>query len=56
MTRQDPNDRPTAAEALAEFETIASLISRRKLGARIWRDKDTLSERFNRFIYRTPAL
>ena len=53
MSRREPNDRPTATEALAEFETVISSISRRKLHARIWRTEDTLAERLFRFVHDT---
>jgi len=56
MTSTNPNDRPSATEALAEFEAVASSLDRRKLRSRIWRYKDTFSERLSRFIYRIPAL
>jgi hypothetical protein len=50
MTRTNPNDRPTATEALAELETVVSSISQRKLHSRIWRTEDTTIQRFGRFI------
>src|SRR6202050_5108231 len=56
MSRPDPNDCPMATEALAEFESVVSSISRRKLRARIWRTEDTLAERFSRFVHGIPAL
>jgi hypothetical protein len=56
MSRREPNDRPTATEALAEFETVVSSISRRKLRARIWRIEDTLAARVSRFVHGIPAL
>jgi len=56
MTRPNPSDRPSAAEALAEFEAIVASLDRRKFHARIWRYKDTLSERLFRFFHCMPAL
>jgi len=56
MTRLNPNDRPSAAEALTEFETVVSSLDHRKLRARIWRYKDTLSERLLRFFHCIPSL
>ena len=56
MTRPNPNDRPSATEALAEFEAVVSTIKRRTLRARIWRKTDTISERFSCFISRIPVL
>jgi hypothetical protein len=51
-----PSDRPTVSYALAEFESIVSLIKRRKLRTQIWRDNDTLVQRFLRYISGTPVL
>ena len=56
MTQPNPNDRPNATEALAEFEAVVSTIKRRTLRARIWRKTDTISERFSCFINRIPVL
>jgi len=56
MTRPNPSNRPSAAEALAEFEVVASSLDRRALRARIWRYKDTFSERLFRLFHCIPAL
>jgi hypothetical protein len=56
MTHPNPEQRPTASAALAEFESIVSSIKRRKLNARIWRNTDTLAERFLRFVLGFPIL
>ena len=50
MAHPDPNDRPSATEALAEFEAVVSTLKRRTLRARIWRHEDTLSARFSCFL------
>ena len=51
MTGPIPNDRPTVTEALAEFEAVVLTLNPRTLRARIWRNKDTFSERIFRFFY-----
>jgi hypothetical protein len=56
MTHPNTADRPTASEALAKFESIVSSIKRRQMNARIWRDRDTLAERFVRFVFGFPIL
>ena len=56
MAVPNPNDRPSVTEALAEFEAVVLMLNRRTLRARIWRDKDTLSERIYRFFHCEPAL
>jgi hypothetical protein len=56
MTRPNPADRPTASAVLAEFESIVSTMKRRKMNNRIWRDRDTLAERFVRWIFGFPIL
>jgi hypothetical protein len=40
----------------SKFEYIISSIKRRKMNTRIWRDIDTLGERFIRFILGAPIL
>ncbi|KIM88362.1 hypothetical protein PILCRDRAFT_255096 [Piloderma croceum F 1598] len=56
MMSAAPSDRPTASSALAQFETIASSIKRRKLRIRIWRKNDTLLQRFLRYIVGVPVI
>ena len=56
MTLPNPDDRPTASAALENFESIVSSIKRRKVNTRIWRKRDTLVERFIRFIFGIPIL
>jgi hypothetical protein len=45
MAHPNPDDRPSATEALAEFEAIVLTLHHRRLRARIWRSQDTLCER-----------
>ena len=56
MMSAAPSDRPTASSALAQFESIASSIKRRKLRTRIWRKSDTLLQRFLRYIIGVPVI
>lgn len=56
MTKSNPCDRPSATEALVEFEAVVSSLERRKLRARIWRHEDTVSVRRLRFLCCLPAL
>ena len=56
MLHPDPNDRPSATEALAEFEAVVSTLNPRTLCARIWRQQDTLSARFSCFIFGWPLV
>ena len=41
---------------VTEFKALVSTLNHRTLFARIWRDKDTLSERLSRFFHREPAI
>jgi len=56
MAGPNPNARPSVTEALAEFEAVVLTLNPGTLRARIWRHRDTLSERFSRFFYCEPAL
>lgn len=49
MINDDPHSRPTANEALLEFETMVLSITQQKLHARIWRKEDSRSIRYFRF-------
>lgn len=46
MTYKDPENRPTATQALETFELIASEMSERDQMTRIRRPSDTLRNRF----------
>jgi hypothetical protein len=56
MAHPNTNDRPSATEALAEFEAIVLTLRRRRLCARIWRHEDTFFERLLCFFRRNPVL
>jgi hypothetical protein len=56
MMSAAPGDRPTVSSALAQFESIASSIKRRKLRTRIWRKSDTLLQRFVCYIVGVPVI
>ncbi|KIM71401.1 hypothetical protein PILCRDRAFT_17110 [Piloderma croceum F 1598] len=56
MAHPNSNDRPSATEALAEFEAIVLTLRRRRLRARIWRHEDTFFERLLCFFRRNPVL
>jgi hypothetical protein len=56
MAHPNPNDRPSATEALAEFEAIVLTLRSRRLHTRIWRHEDTFFERLLCFFRRIPVL
>ena len=50
MTAPDPNDRPSAAEALTEFESLVEQMDDERLRARIWVNFYAPPSRFARYL------